>query len=406
MLFMLYKKNVGMRLPLALLMLVLFLLSGSLFSQEKQIFKDNIKKYQQIIDQLVEERGMSHPALIEPLLALGQNSLMAENPLLAINPLKQAIQISRLQFGLNHPSQLPILEHLSEAYVRAELWEEAYDRQKYRYFLALKQHEGELPGLLAAMNHLATWSTRIKKMTNARDLYFKMIGLIKKNYGKRDLRLISPLRGVANTYLKEREQHINLTGHPIYYPQLLQIQKQTIWASNTSDENSLIQWLEGERILKQIIQLQLSNPETGTLQLAESYIHLGDWYMLFYDPLKGMKNYRQAISILEHIKHNQRVSQLFGQPKLLYFPNLTLPSKLEIKDHNRPSQLGFIELTYRVNEQGQIVDMQVNTAMPDNPFTRELNKIPRLGVYRPAFKEGQVLVANNITYRHEYYYQN
>ncbi len=385
-------------------------LLGTLFSPVSTGFAETqaangvegeIEYYLNQTTQLMKNKGMSTPELMEPLVSLGRGYLLTNRPQLAVQVLEQAIQISRIELGLHNLRQLAMIDYLSEAHAALGNLDEAHNRQLYRYFLSLEQEIEDLSDMLAAISHLAGWSVKLRKYAEARQLYLRMIKLIESSYGTRSPRLISPFRKIAATYLRERDDYVNAYPQRAEEFDFTSQGKQVIWSGGMAERQTITRWLSGERMLRKVIQLQLLDPQTSVIELIRSHIDLGDWHTLLYRPLAASEQYRRAILLLEQLPPESLPESFFEQPKLLFFPNLNLrPMSRVPGSRNLP---GFVELIYSVNEQGEVNDIEVSAAKPQDPPRKELKKVALLTRYRPAFRKDRAIATMGVTHRHEYY---
>ena len=148
------------------------------------------------IIELVEDRLNS--ALINPLRGLGASQLAAGRPDLALDTFGRARHVTHVNEGPHNLDQVPIIESLAEINIYIGEFEQAYDLQDRVYALYARRYAVDSDQIIPALFKRAEWQHRLRLYGRERDTYRRIIKIIEKNHGKKELALIRPLTGLAN----------------------------------------------------------------------------------------------------------------------------------------------------------------------------------------------------------------
>ena len=205
------------------------------------------------------------------------------------------------------------------------------------------------------------------------NLYFRAIEIIELNYGVNDLRLLTPLRGLA---------------------------------SGRYAKSALLRSLE-------IVD---SNPNSDLIDRAQALVDLGDFYITTSEkrnfrtiksqaPAKMSKErsqetYLSAWAILQETPETQQLaSSLFGSPIRLY-PRMPPFLYLErTPDDATSGEELFANLQYDVSEDGRVQQIEVIDKNVPNKEVRLVRNILRASRYRPRIDNGELVATEALEIR-------
>ncbi len=160
-----YLSNIAARSALAVLFMPILLNSAPVFSQQlasKQLVSaDSIgllnPEPQDIVQSLREEYGPYDARLSEALRQLGRNYQEAGQHELALELLKSAWQISKINFGLYSEDQLPTLELIVYSEMELQRWAEVDNHYAYLELLYRRIFDSQDPQLELGLQKVSAW---------------------------------------------------------------------------------------------------------------------------------------------------------------------------------------------------------------------------------------------------------
>jgi len=365
--------------------------------------------------------------LVTPLMGIGRILDRTGRPDEAVLAYERARQILRRHEGLYTLDQIVMLDAMAASYAAAGNGLEA-DRQQLRAFdLRARGESEDSDEIVAALTDLAEWQLDIYQglspqdqavygclietdMTfaderparcrrpSSRALYNRAIRIIEDRYGKDDMRLVAPLRGLASTYYARSGRWVYkglqgqaLAGEPGY-----EFQSQHARARN---------------LLERALEIQLAQESIETGEKAELLMDMGDWYTVFsQDRERGLDYYREAWSVLRDGEGEVPAAAAFAEPKRLAYSRSPAPPRnntanlsLELKPEE---QLGFVLVEYTVTPDGQAQDVQILETSPPGWVRQEraVLRSMRSARFRPRMEKGEPVATPGIQVKHEFRY--
>jgi tetratricopeptide (TPR) repeat protein len=342
------------------------------------------------------------PALIEPLVLLG-DALDAEGEFeKSLDAYGRAIHLTRINEGLHSPSQVDVV--YKEAAVLLEMGEpsKANDRQEYAYEVLLRSYGPGNPDLIPGLYRLADWYRRTNNVFAARGMYEHAARVLHRAYGDNDPRLVPALRGVAETYRFERFPPIEAGMHG---------ESEIITGGDVSTSTTMPathtvnRFSDGEEALKRIVHIYQSNPNGDPEDEALAILDLADWYLLFDKWSRAAPLYAHVQELLRDKAGYtpERLAPLFGQPNPLYLalPDGPIPPPPNLRG---PRTEGYVEVGYTVDDRGLVGDLKTIGSQPEGLLDFKVRKALRGARFRPRFEGENPVITKNLTYRHTFSY--
>jgi len=363
--------------------------------------------------------------LVTPLMGIGRVLDKTGRPGEAVLAYERARQILRRHEGLYTLDQIAMLDAMATSYAAAGNGLEA-DRQQLRAFdLRSRGRDDNSTEMVSALLDLAEWQMDIYRglspqdqaiygclietdMTfaderparcrrpSSRALYNRAIHILEEEYGKEDVRLVAPLRGLASTYYAR-------SGRWIYKGQQGQVGEPGYEYQS--------QHARARSLLERALDIQLAQDSIEISEKAELLMDMGDWYTVFsQDRDRGMDYYREAWSVLRDGEGEGPAAEAFAQPKRLAYSRSPAPPRnntanlsLELKPEE---QLGFVLVEYTVTPDGQAQDVQIIETSPPGWVGQEraVLRSMRTARFRPRMEEGEPVATSGIQVKHEFRY--
>ena len=327
-------------------------------------------------------------SLINPLRGLGAAQLANGRPDLARDSFNRAVHISHVNEGPHNMEQIEALEALAETYLSVGEMDEAVDVQKRIYYLQARNVDVRSLDILPALRTRAGWLHRLQLYDQERYAWRRMISIIEDHKGKDSLDLIDPLTQLGHSFM-----FVALAQTP-YQP--------------TASISS------GEVYLKRAVRVAEANPDADWAILPRAMLELGDYYMRSARPNRGQRVYEEAWELLSEGEDPDKLAlraQLLEKPVALqeFLPPKMYGGETAMPVRGAPPgfETGIVELEYRVSMRGRPTNIKLVSANPEGLDTmyqavaRELRRVQ----YRPSLQDGQVVMSDTTTLRHEYYYR-
>jgi tetratricopeptide (TPR) repeat protein len=354
-------------------------------------------------DHVEEVESTSHRfenGLVRPLTLLGDAYVGKGEFVTALEHYQRAIHLSRVNDGLNSPTQVEIVYREAHALKALGEFRQANDREEYAYHVLTRAHDPTDEKLLPGIYHLAQWYERTSNVFAARALYQHAVTIISANEKLDTPEAIPAFQGLASSYRMER------------FPSFLRTDMEPAGASgvmaNTGGTGGVQQQLSvnnfpaGEAALQRIVRIRQAQQPFDQLALAEAVLELADWYTLFDKPQRSVPLYAHAWELLEGIE-GYDVASRFAQPELLYFPTPENPSAPAAVDRGA-ADTGYVEVAFDVTDTGHVRSLNTVGSLPDGLMDFRVRKSLRVARYRPMLVDGVPVAKQAHVYRHEFPY--
>ena len=386
----------------------------------------SVAEYEQEIRRREAEHGVYDPATGEYLLSVGLVYQKDGKHEEAVDALTRAIQIKRVNEGLQSTGQLLILEQLIKSNIANADWDEVDRNYQQLLWIHKRNYDAGDPRLLPVVDKVGRWKLKaytenlldgsaIRIIGESEKLFRNTIDILERQYGENDPRLINPLYGraltnyqyaieVANTPQDEfhgagsptRTQVICRTvptpnGGARRICNTIRVPDPSYYASQSSNKDFAL----GQRIvavgkaLKQIVQIHENNPDLPKDSHARALVHLGDWNLLRGKKTTAYQSYKSAYQLLvDSGEHQEVVKELFGKPQNLPALRLPLP---DVDEKIEEEKTTTVLASFDVSSTGRAKNVQIIESEPPDATSarRKARKTIRGRLYRPRFENGE-----------------
>ncbi len=196
------------------------------------------------------------------------------------------------------------------------------------------------------------------------NMYLRSVAIIEQNYGENDLRLVQPLRGLANA-------------------RMLQITNRKY----------------AEEALERSLAIVESNPESDLSDRAQALVDLGDLYVITSDTRAG-ETYLSAWHMLQGSPETQEIANLYFGTPLRLFPRESPMLYIDRQpDNTEAGDPLFVELAYNVTTSGKVSGIRLIDKNVPNDHARVLRHKLKTSRYRPRISEGEILETEDLSLR-------
>ena len=386
----------------------------------------SIAEYEQQIREREIEHGVYDPATGEYLLSVGLVYQKDGKHEEAVDAFNRALQIKRVNEGLQSTGQVLILEQLVKSNIANADWEEVDQNYQQLLWIHKRNYDVGDPRLLPVVDKVGRWklkaykenlleSSAIRTIGESEKLFRDTITILERQYGENDPRLINPLYGRALTNYQYAIEVANTPQddfHGTGSPTRTQVMCRTVPTANggarricntirvpdpsyyASQSNSK-DFALGQRIvavgkaLKHIVQIHEAHPDLPKDSHARALVHLGDWNLLRGKKTTAYKNYKSAYQVLTDTGEHQEVLQeLFGKPQNLPALRLPLP---EIDKKLEEEKTTTVLASFDVSSTGRAKNVEIIASEPADATSarRKAKKTIRGRIYRPRFENGE-----------------
>lgn len=343
-------------------------------------------QYQRAV-RIVEARGGgADRLLIRPLHGLGETWFAAKDYADAAVALKRAVDISRNLDGLFNVDQLPMLVTLIDCYVALDRGSDAEKESAYAFHVAESNYGTHDLRLLEPLDRYARWFEGNGRYTSARALYGRALQLAEQLSGPNSVQTVTPLRGLARSYLGE---YLNGSEKQDTPPD------NDPFAMNSPLVNDLPRLNpDGAKALRMATDALTRHAPIDQKQRGETLTELGDWYMIANDIPKAKATYRLAWLDLAQVQGTHRLAA----PRMLaYRPPFgsaarSRPSKPDEWDDRA------VEMAFTVTRDGAVLDpRRISGDVPEN-MLKAITAALRKAVYAPRVEAGEVENTTDVRY--------
>lgn len=159
-----------------------------------------LERVQARIAELEYDSGPYDPNLLEPLQALAELYLTAEDFEAVAETQSRQLQIMRTELGLDHPDNIAMVNLIIANNIRMAEWSEVADNLEHIRYLEGVNGAGDVERLLTAIDAQASWSIaqltvgeprmRARHLLDARESYDEIKDIAEDAYGEDDLLMV------------------------------------------------------------------------------------------------------------------------------------------------------------------------------------------------------------------------
>jgi TonB family protein len=297
--------------------------------------------------------GAFTPLAIPLLVKMGDNYREARDGLNAVTAYSEARTVTRRVYGLLSEQQLPMLDKLSATLLDLNRPVEAEAQQQEALRVAGRTWPPESDEGLAAVYRYARWLHDRGLFQLERDQYETARRIIMEHYGKKDLRLATPLLGIGNSFRTQRT--------PV---------------------------VEGQGAIEEALQILVAQPARDPLAIATALRDLGDWQVAFDRVGYSGTEYRRAWQLLGEVPNGDALRrQWFNEPVFVLREPIILRNLSE--DPNAPS--GHVLVRFDVDRSGISSNVKIVESDPAGLMDEAVSRQIKRSRFRPQMTDGEIV---------------
>lgn len=303
---------------------------------------------------------------IPPLTSLGDNYYEAGDHPNAVSSYSEARTVSRRAFGLHNERQIELLDRLSRSLLDMNQLTEADAQQIEALRLVQRSHAPDSDEVLNGIYRYAEWLGERSLYQLERDQYSRALRIIRGSYGDRDVRQVTALLGIGNTYRQERNP-ANM----------------------------------GFAALQDALALLLEQPEQDSRAIATALRDLGDWSVAFTKTGYDGKEYLRSWELLGGIDNGNELRRKWfsGAHYVLYEP--ISPRGLS----SEPAALsGHVVARFDLDAQGNTSDVTIVESNPAGLKDEAVARHIRRSRFRPLIVDGQLARGDDLAIQFKFRY--
>lgn len=329
------------------------------------------------------DRSLVSPSLINPLRGLASTRVALSDFEEAIPLYERAIHVSHVTAGPSNLNQVEDMDALSRAHFFIGEAKEANTIQEKMYRLQQRNFSTNSDGYLTALDRRARWFTEIGDFTQATYTLRRLERVIAQTYGRDDIRLIQPLIRLSFVTSKQDTSSAGLT------PEI---------ASK-----------EARRAVNRAVRIARVHEQTDPSLLARTLASRGDFLLTTNAVRTAANSYRESFETIQaHEQIADLADELYAKPKIVAREPIrpvyhTAAGNLPTGSY--PNQ-GFVEVAFDTNSVGRPIRVRITDSNPAGLMDSAVMRGVRRFVYRPQYVNGKPVVAQGLTFRHDFRYDD
>ena len=333
---------------------------------------------------LEHNRNPFSPALVRGIMAKAITEFYLNLSERAKDTFRRAQHILHRNKGVYDSAQLQVISWLTKTSLKQGEVLAADREQRFSLRVAEQAFGPKSVELIPFLNNLGAYfasrGSTIPPMMESkarlqRDLLFRRsinmyqraVAIIEQNFGEDDIRLVMPLRGLANA-------------------RILQITNRKY----------------AEAALTRSLEIVNSHPGSDLTERAQAMVDLADLYTITMDE-KASDLYQQAWDLLQDNEQTQNLAkQMFASPQRL-FPSRSGALYLDRRpDAAEAGDDLFVRIEYTVTDQGKVSHVKVLEKNVPNEQVRMLRYGIRNAKLRPKIDDGAIVATEGLTFYQPY----
>ena len=328
--------------------------------------------------------------LAEPYIVLGDAQLGLGEVEEAAQSFTSALNVTRMNKGLNSTDQLTSLYRIAGALVLLGNYQNANEAQERAYAIMLNQLGAKNPQLLPSMLTLIDWYESNRRFSAAKILYIEAIQLANRALSPDDVRQVELSRafaaGMRNTVFPPMGGESRFRAFEVEVPG---------YEPPPPGKSPPSSYSLGQRALVDVVRFVEKHAPSDTESIAVAKLNLADWHQLFGRESKATRMYREIWHELDSLPSLR--DSIFDEPKLLY---IRLP---EFQSSSDSREYGLVELLLTVSYRGTVTGRISQVVDPPNTHIEFRTRVAaREARFRPAMKEGKPVTTRDFLLTHQY----
>ncbi len=342
------------------------------------------------IKEIRELSGNFAIRLAEPYIVLGDAQLALGEAEDAVESFTSALNVTRMNKGLNSTDQLTPLYRNATALAVLGDYQGANEAQERAYTIMRNQLGAKNPRLLPSMLTLIDWYESNRRFSAAKILYIDAIQLAKRALPPDDVRQVELSRafaaGMRNTVFPPMDRESR------YRPFDVEVPGYEPPPPGRSPPSS---YSLGQRALVNVVNFVETHASSDRESVALAKLNLADWHQLFGRESKATRMYREIWEELASLPALR--GSMFEEPELLY---IRLP---QFNALSEASEFGIVELLLTVSYRGAVTGRISQVVDPPNTSIEFRTRVAaREARFRPAIKDGKPVTTHNFPLTHRY----
>ncbi|MGI9292418.1 MAG: tetratricopeptide repeat protein [Pseudomonadales bacterium] len=356
------------------------------------------------IARLEAEAGPYTAQLTQPLMDLGVAYRNRGHAQQAIDVLKRAMHVLRINHGLDTPLQIPLLGQLIDSHLALGHYKEADKKHSALYNLKLRIYQEEDPLRHIATEHFADWQRnaylaelgkkKFNRLLGIHNMYSSLTEAQATRIGKTDAALVPLLyKQMQAEYLillydGEKKDEIAINSSQPGGEDAVRVPSQAEMQFLMLQKNN---FRNGKQALRRILEIHEHNPDTPASDIAKAKIALGDWHIWFGKPVIARHRYEEAFELLAASKDSDAlIEECFGKPLELPISSVFQPGIIA----PRAKHKGEVVMRFAVTNYGQARKIKTiisDPAMKETDAGRRTYKMLKRVRFRPRMEAGKVV---------------
>lgn len=364
------------------------------------------------VDQLDSKQGAYGYELSEALIDLGRAYYSLGRQEDALQAFTRALHVYRVNEGLYDLGQVKIVEMIIESNTAKRDWEALSQNYDYLYWVYRRGYGQSDPRLLPLIDRIGQWRLNayyygnnglaVEHLIKADDLYAKAMQMIHSGVSMDDKERVKFL-----SYIAVFNYHIADNVRDKFKMSIRDIRKVMIANErptpyvNEIAVRDFYYWqsvFKGERAIDDIVELHAAKLPASAVEYARALIFLGDYYLALKKRWEAMGSYKRAYqALVDNHVNNERINELFGEPKPLKTLSYSEEGAFEIA-----TGTAYVDAVLDVSGSGWPSNIKITNIHPqDSSDLFDRGKMAITGIpYRPRFKAGKPVDAMDVKLRY------
>ena len=334
--------------------------------REAKQFDKAAESYLAAVDVYRLVDGPFTPLAIGPLTSLGDNYHEADDDANAVTAYSEARTVSRRAYGLHNTQQVELLDRMSRSLLDLNQFSEAEAQQVEALRLVQRAYPPGSDEVLEAIYKYAEWLGDRLFFQLQRDQYARALRMIRQLHGDNDVRQVTPLLGIGNTYREERNP-----------------------ASM------------GISALEEALGLLQEQPQRDPVAMAMALRDIGDWAVAFGKTGYSGTEYQRAWQLLGSAPNGDELRRQWftGANYVLYEP--ISPRGLSTD----PDALsGHVTVSFDIDTAGNTDKVTLVESDPVGLKDEAVLRHIRRSRFRPVLENGAVIVGKSLAIQVKFRY--
>ena len=302
---------------------------------------------------------------IEPSIGLGDSYYDDRQFRNAVSAYNEARTTQRRAYGLLTEDQLQPMDRMTRAFQAMSMHEEADEQQRAAMLLVERINGPSDIETLEAIYRYGSWLRSVYRYEEERIQYERAIRIIRSEYDKDSLLLVTPYREIGNSF---RSQGFESP--------------------------------RGASALNSALELLEERPDTDPVELAEAIIDVADWRTAFGTPGSGHEGYLRAWNLLGSAPDGENLRRALLRPRranAVFAMNMSVRGLAQNPNDSNAVD-GRVLVEFDVDPYGRPENATVRESDPPGFKDDAAVRAVRQSRFRPRIENGQFVFARRQGY--------